>query len=82
MLEDVPDDLMARLGYRIAYGEASRLAEMTRISHGWGRDFAAGIGGEANEIEREVIRRVIQGIRPELIRLAVADAVEQRRSRW
>lgn len=30
MLEDLPDDLMSRLGYRIAHGEAARLAEMAR----------------------------------------------------
>ena len=28
MLEELPDDLMSRLGYRISYGEAARLAEM------------------------------------------------------
>jgi hypothetical protein len=33
------------LGYRIARGEAARLAEMATFGHGWGRDFAAGIGG-------------------------------------
>jgi hypothetical protein len=52
MLEELPRDLMSKLGYRIAYGEAARLAEMARIDHGWGRDFAAGIGGEVEWIDR------------------------------
>jgi hypothetical protein len=82
MLEELPRDLMARLGYRIAYGEAARLAEMARFDHRWGRDFAAQVGGEAEAIEREVMRRVSHTIHPELIKLAVKDAVEQRKPRW
>ena len=46
MLGELTRDLMSKLGYRIAYGEAARLAEMARFDHGWGRDFAAGVGGE------------------------------------
>jgi hypothetical protein len=34
----------SRVGYRIANGEAARLAEMASLDHGWGRDFAAGVG--------------------------------------
>ena len=30
------------LRYRIAYGEASRLIEIRKFDHAWGRDFAAG----------------------------------------
>ncbi len=41
MLEELPRDLMSKMGYRVAYGEAARLAEMARFDHGWGRDFAA-----------------------------------------
>jgi hypothetical protein len=82
MLENLPDDLMSRLGYRIAYGEAARLAEMASFDHGWGRDFAARVGDEAESIEREVLRRVSQTIRPELIKLAVLDALERRKPRW
>ena len=55
---------------------------MARFDHGWGRDFAAGIGGEAAAIEREVMRRVSPGIHPELVKLAVEDALENRRPRW
>jgi hypothetical protein len=82
MLEELPRDMQARLGYRIAYGEAARLAEMATFDHGWGRDFAAGVGGEADAIEREVMRRVGPSIHAELIRLAVQDAVGQRKPRW
>jgi hypothetical protein len=73
---------MSRLGSRIAYGEASRLAEMATLDHGWGRDFAVGIGGEADTIEREVLRRISTGIHPELIKLAARDVMDQRKPRW
>jgi hypothetical protein len=36
--------LESRVGYWIANGEAARLAEMASFDHGWGRDFAAGVG--------------------------------------
>jgi hypothetical protein len=55
---------------------------MARFDHGWGRDFAAQVGGEAEAIEREVLRRISHSIHPELIKLAVQDALEQRKSRW
>jgi hypothetical protein len=57
MLEELPNDLMSKLGYRIANGEAARFAEMATFDHGLGRGFAAGIGGEAETIERDVLRR-------------------------
>jgi hypothetical protein len=82
MLYDLPSDLMSMLGYRIAYGEAARFAEMARFDHGWGRDFAARVGGEAEAIEREEMRRISHTIHPELIKLAVQDAIEQRKPRW
>jgi hypothetical protein len=82
MLEDLLRDLMSKMGYRIAYGEAARLAEMTRFDHGWGRGFAAGVGGEAEAIEREVMRRISHTIHPELIKLAVQGALDQRKPRW
>ena len=74
--------MQSRLGYQIAYGEAARLAEMAKFDHGWGRDFAAGVGGEVDAIEREVMRRCGQSIHAELIKSAVQDAVEQRKPRW
>ena len=81
-MEELPDDLQSRISYRIAFGEAARLAEMARFDHGWGRDFAAGIGGEAAAIEREVKRRVGPSIPPHLVDMAVKDALEGRRPRW
>jgi hypothetical protein len=59
MLADLPRDLESKLGYRIAYREAARLAEMARFDHGWARDFAAGVGSEVDAIEREVLRRSV-----------------------
>src|SRR5262245_29871020 len=73
MLEELPDDLMFRLGYRMAYGEAARLAEMATFDHGSGPDFAAGVGGEADSIEKELIRRLRSHVHPELIKPAVLD---------
>jgi hypothetical protein len=81
-MEDLPDDLQSRLGYRIAYGEAARLAEIARFDHGYGRDFAARVGDQAESIQREVMRRVSPGVHPELVKLAVEDALEGRRPPW
>jgi hypothetical protein len=72
----------SRLGYRIAYGEAARLAEVARFDHGWGKDFAAGIGGDPVAIEKEVMRRVSPKTHPEVVKLAVRDALEPRKPRW
>jgi hypothetical protein len=55
---------------------------MASFAQSWGRDFAAGVGGEADAIEKEVMRRVGPGIQPELIKLAARDAVGRRRPRW
>ena len=81
MLEELPHDLESRAGYRAAYGEAARLAEMAPFDHGWGRDFAAGVGGEADDIEKEVLRRLGTGVHPDLVRLAVQDVIDQRKPR-
>ena len=82
MLEELPRDLESSVGYRVAYGEAARLAEMETFDHGWGRNFAAGVGGEADAIEKEVLQRCGHGIHAALIKLAVQDAVERRKPRW
>lgn len=82
MLEDLPQDMGSRVGYRIAYGEAARLAEMAAFDHGWGRDFAAGVGGQAEAIEKEVVRRLAPGIPPALLELAIHDVLERRKPRW
>jgi hypothetical protein len=81
-VDDLPDNFKSRLAYRIAYGEAARLAEIARFDHGWGRDFAAGIGSESEAIEREVTRRMPPGVNPELVKLAVEDVLNCRRPRW
>ena len=81
-MDDLPDDFRSRLAYRIAYGEAARLAEIARFDHGYGRDFAARAGDQAEAIQQEVMRRVGPGVDPEVVRLAVEDALEGRRPRW
>jgi hypothetical protein len=82
MVRELPEDMVCRVGYRIAYGEAARLFEMARFDHGWGKDFAAGIGGEADAIEKEVLRRVSPRTHPAIAKLAVRDALESRKPRW
>jgi hypothetical protein len=81
-MDDLPADFESWLSYRIAYGEAARLAEIARFDHDWGRDFAAGIGSESEAIEREVTRRMQAGTNPDVVKLAVEDALENRRPRW
>ncbi len=43
----------ATVTYRRAYGEAARLVEIVRFDHCFGRDFAAGIGGNVEAIRAE-----------------------------
>jgi hypothetical protein len=42
----------------MSISKRARLAGSARFDHGWGKDFAAGIGGEAEAIEREGLRRL------------------------
>jgi hypothetical protein len=81
-MSDLVHDLESCLQYRIAYGEAARLAEIARFDHAFGRDAAADVGGEPEAILVEIARRL--GLDPahEVIRLAVDDAIEGRRPRW
>jgi hypothetical protein len=65
--------------YRIAYGHAARLLEMSRFDHAWGRDFARRV--EPDGINEEVARRC-PTIPAELVELAVDDALMGRRPRW
>lgn len=81
-MDELPDDLTYRIGYRIAYGEAARLAEIARFDHGWGRDFAAGTGGEAEAIAREVRRRIGPAVPADVVKMAIDDVLERRRPRW
>jgi hypothetical protein len=57
-IDEVPDDFESRLAYRIAHGEAARLAEIATFDHGYGRGFAGCVGDQAEAIEREVMRRM------------------------
>jgi hypothetical protein len=70
--------------YRLAYGLAADLAEIRRFDHAWGKAFASGVGSDRRAIEAEVRARFDagQGAEAELVREAVADALEGRRPRW
>ncbi len=47
-----------------------------------GKDFAAWIGGDADAIEKEVIRRCSPRTHPKIVKLAVKDVLESRKPRW
>jgi hypothetical protein len=81
-MSDILHDLESRLWYRLAYGEAARLAEIARFDHASGRDAAARVGGESEAIRAEVARRLGRGVPPEQIDLAVEDALHGRQPRW
>src|SRR5262249_53947560 len=72
-------DLVACNRYRLAYGQAARLVEMSRFDHSYGRDFALGV--EPDGIREEVVRQC-PTFPPELVNLAVDDAMRGRRPRW
>ena len=80
-MSELLHNLKSCLQYRLAFGEAARLAEIAQFDHASGRDAAAQIGGHAAAIRAEVGRRLAD-IPPELIDLAVDDAIEGRRPRW
>ncbi len=77
-----PLDLTSASLYRRAYGEAARLIEIARFDHCFGRDFAAGLGGNVEAIRAEVRRRMGPGADPETVELAAQDAMAGRRPRW
>ncbi len=81
-MSDLLHDLESCLQYRIAYGEAARLAEIARFDHAFGRDAAASIGGEIEAIRAEVARRLGPAAVPEVIALAVDDALDGLKPRW
>jgi hypothetical protein len=81
-MSDMLNDLESCLQYRLAYGEAARLAEIAGFDHASGRDAAAHIGGDLEAILAEVTRRLSSTTTPELIKLAVDDALRGRRPRW
>jgi hypothetical protein len=77
-----PQDANSASLYRRAYGEAARLVEIARFDHCFGRDFAAGIGSRAPAILSEVRRRMGPQANPELVRIAVEDAMAGRNPKW
>ena len=77
-----PNDLEFAAVYRRAYGEAARLIEIARFDHCFGRDFAAGIGGNVEAILTEVRRRMGREADTETVQIAVQDAVAARSPRW
>jgi hypothetical protein len=81
-MSDLLHDLESCLQYRIAYGEAARLAEIARFDHAFGRDAAAHVSGEPQAILAEVAHRLGPTAAAEVIKLAVDDAIEGRRPRW
>jgi hypothetical protein len=81
-MSDLLHDLESCLQYRIAYGEAARLAEIARFDHAFGRDAAANVGGAIEAIRVEVARRLGPAAVPEVVALAVDDALEGLRPRW
>jgi hypothetical protein len=81
-MSDLLHNMEACLQYRIAYGEAARLAEIARFDHAFGRDAAADVGGAPEAIGIEVARRLGPAAVAEVIALAVVDALEGRRPRW
>jgi hypothetical protein len=74
-------DPMLCIRYRIAYGEAARLAEMARFDHSWGRDFAARVENQGERILAEVLRRIGDHYL-DVVKEGVEDALEGRRPRW
>jgi hypothetical protein len=74
-------DPMSCIRYRIAYGEAARLIEMSTYDHSWGRDFAARVENQGERILVEVLRRI--GERDlDVVKDAVKDALAGRRPTW
>ena len=74
-------DPMSYIRYRIAYGEAARLAEMARFDHSWGRDFAARVENKGERILAEVLRR-IGDHDLEAVKEGIEDALAGRRPKW
>ncbi len=77
-----PNDPESRALYRRAYGEAARLIEIARFDHCFGRDFAAGIGGNVEAIRVEVHRRMGPKANREAVEIAMTDAMAGRSPRW
>jgi hypothetical protein len=72
----------SRCSSGIASGKVTRLAAIARFDHDYGRDAEARIGGAIETIECEVTRHMGPDIDPEVLKLTVEDAMENRRPRW
>jgi hypothetical protein len=75
---DTTDPLVCNK-YRLVYGIAARLLEVSRFDRSYGRDFARRI--EPERIREEVASQC-PTIAVELVDLAVNDALAGRRPRW
>jgi hypothetical protein len=76
------NDLESLSVYRRAYGEAARLIEIARFDHCFGRNYAAGLGGNVETIRAEVHRRMGRQADREAVEIAVTDAMAGRSPRW
>jgi hypothetical protein len=79
---DAPDgdDLTANVTYRLAYGEAYRVAEARGRSFAHSRDRVCDVRLEAEAMARDIGHRL--GVEPAAIVEAVEDALQGRRPRW
>jgi hypothetical protein len=71
-----------RLVSRTPHGAAVGIGELALSDQGWGRDFAAAVGGEAEDIIGAALRRIGPGTRLDVVRRAVVDVIERRRFSW
>jgi hypothetical protein len=74
------DELAANVRYRLACGEAYRVAESRGCSFAHGRDRARDVRLEAQAMARDIGGRI--GVEPAAIVEAVEDALAGRRPRW
>jgi hypothetical protein len=67
--------------YRIIYGEAARIVEISKMSLARGREHARGVEAEREAILADLGRRYGHYPR-DLVELAVDDVLRGRRPRW
>jgi hypothetical protein len=71
-----------RLKYRRAYEEGLQLVSLCRLQHGSGHALAERFAVQVEAIYTEVIRRMGNWTDPQVVRMAVEDAIEGRQPRW
>jgi hypothetical protein len=74
------DELTAHVTYRVAFGEAYRIAESRERSFAANRDRVRDVRLVELDLARNIARRL--GVDPEAIQDAVTDALAGRRPRW